>query len=50
MSEVRHGSVNVAASHFWLWVAEGHRPDVWDIAGATPCLIGANEILTVPRA
>lgn len=44
-----YGGVYIAASLVWLWVAEGHRPDRWDMAGAAICLIGAAVILFGPR-
>ncbi|MAS41679.1 MAG: hypothetical protein CML46_10545 [Rhodobacteraceae bacterium] len=44
-----YGGVYILASLAWLWVAEGRRPDVWDLAGGTVCLIGAAIILFAPR-
>ena len=44
-----YGGVYIAASLVWLWVAEGARPDRWDLAGAALCLVGAAVIL-FPRA
>ncbi|KQT85527.1 YnfA family protein [Aurantimonas sp. Leaf443] len=44
-----YGGVYIAASLLWLWLAEGHRPDVWDGAGAAICLAGAALILFAPR-
>ena len=34
----------------WLWLAEGVRPDRFDLAGAAICLLGASVILFAPRA
>lgn len=45
-----YGGVYIAASLFWMWGAEGQRPDVWDAAGACLCLTGAAVILLAPRA
>lgn len=45
-----YGGVYIAASLVWLWAAEGVRPDRWDVAGATLCLIGAMVILFGPRS
>lgn len=45
-----YGGVYIAASLLWLWVAEGVRPDRWDLAGASLCLAGAAVILFSPRA
>ncbi len=44
-----YGGVYVAASLAWLWLAEGVRPDRWDLIGAAICLCGASVILFVPR-
>ncbi|MDO5620759.1 MAG: YnfA family protein [Paracoccus sp. (in: a-proteobacteria)] len=44
-----YGGVYIAASLLWLRLAEGQRADLWDIAGAGLCLIGAAVILFVPR-
>jgi small multidrug resistance family-3 protein len=44
-----YGGVYIVASLFWLWVAEGVKPDRWDSLGAAVCLIGAAIILLVPR-
>jgi len=32
-----YGGVYVAASLLWLWLAEGFRPDRWDLLGAAIC-------------
>jgi small multidrug resistance family-3 protein len=45
-----YGGVYIVASLGWLWSAEGVRPDRWDVAGATICLIGAGIILFAPRS
>lgn len=44
-----YGGVYVCASLLWLWLAEGLRPDRWDLAGGAICLIGAGVILFGPR-
>ena len=36
-----YGGVYIAACLLWLWLAEGERPDLRDLAGAAPCLAGA---------
>lgn len=45
-----YGGVYIAASLAWLWLAEGVRPDRWDVAGAALCLAGAVVILFGPRS
>ena len=44
-----YGGVYIAASLLWLWLAEGTRPDRWDLTGALVCLFGAGIILFGPR-
>ena len=44
-----YGGVYVAASLLWLWLAEGFRPDRWDLLGAAICVGGASVILFAPR-
>lgn len=45
-----YGGIYIVASLGWLWVAEGVRPDRWDLVGAVICLAGASLILLAPRA
>ena len=45
-----YGGVYIAASLAWLAIAEGVRPDRWDLTGAAVCLIGAVIIVWGPRA
>lgn len=44
-----YGGVYVAASLLWLWLAEGVRPDRWDLTGGAIVLVGAALILFGPR-
>ncbi|KAA2214869.1 YnfA family protein [Teichococcus oryzae] len=44
-----YGGIYILASLLWLWLAEGLRPDRWDLAGALICLGGAAVILLAPR-
>lgn len=44
-----YGGVYILASIAWLWLAEGLRPDRWDLTGATICLVGAAVIIAGPR-
>lgn len=44
-----YGGIYIIASLLWLWLAEGLRPDRWDIAGGIICLTGAAIIIAAPR-
>ncbi len=44
-----YGGVYIAISLAWLWLAEGVRPDRWDMTGVALCLIGAAIIIAGPR-
>lgn len=44
-----YGGVYIAASLAWMWIAEGQRPDRWDLIGTSFCLLGAAVILAGPR-
>ena len=44
-----YGSVYIASSVVWMWLAEGVRPDRRDLAGVTVCLLGAAIIVVAPR-
>ncbi len=44
-----YGGIYIVASILWLWIAEGTRPDRWDMAGGAVCLAGAALILFGPR-
>jgi small multidrug resistance family-3 protein len=48
-SYATYGGIYIVAAIFWLWLAEGVRPDRWDIVGAVICLAGAAVILFGPR-
>lgn len=45
-----YGGIYIVSSLLWLRVAEGVKPDRWDVLGATICLVGASVILFGPRA
>ncbi|SEJ29152.1 small multidrug resistance family-3 protein [Sphingomonas sp. OV641] len=45
-----YGGVYIATALVWLWLAEGVRPDRWDLTGAGICLVGAATILWGPRS
>lgn len=44
-----YGGVYIAAALLWLWIAEGMRPDRWDLIGTAVALTGAAIILWGPR-
>jgi|TARA_R100000049_G_C1916940_1_gene63005 small multidrug resistance family-3 protein len=44
-----YGGIYIASALAWLWVAEGIKPDRWDIIGGAVCLVGASIILWGPR-
>jgi small multidrug resistance family-3 protein len=44
-----YGGVYIASSLAWMWVAEGVRPDRFDLIGAAAALLGAAVILFAPR-
>ncbi len=44
-----YGGVFVAASLAWGVVADGFRPDRFDITGAVICLVGVGVIMYAPR-
>lgn len=45
-----YGGIYIAASHLWLLLVEGVRPDRFDLIGAALCIAGAGIILLGPRA
>lgn len=44
-----YGGIYIAASLLWLYFAEHHLPDKWDIVGAGISIAGALVILFMPR-
>ncbi|MGA9873122.1 MAG: YnfA family protein [Rhodococcus sp. (in: high G+C Gram-positive bacteria)] len=44
-----YGGVFVAGSLVWAMVADGFRPDRWDVTGALVCLVGVAVIMYGPR-
>lgn len=44
-----YGGIYITSALLWLWLAEGVRPDGWDLAGAALCLIGAAVIFFGPH-
>jgi small multidrug resistance family-3 protein len=45
-----YGGVFIAGSLLWAAVADGFRPDRWDVAGALVCLVGVAVIMYAPRS
>lgn len=44
-----YGGVFVAGSLLWGMVADGFKPDKWDVSGALVCLVGVGLIMYAPR-
>ncbi len=44
-----YGGVFVAGSLLWGMVADGFRPDRYDVTGALVCLVGVAVIMYAPR-
>jgi len=44
-----YGGIYIVASLAWLWLAEGQRPDAWDLTGGSIAVLGALVILFGPR-
>lgn len=44
-----YGGIFVAGSIVWGMVADGYRPDRWDVTGALVCLAGMAVIMWGPR-
>jgi small multidrug resistance family-3 protein len=45
-----YGGVFIAGSLLWAAVADGFRPDRWDVGGALVCLVGMALIMYAPRS
>ncbi|NNG40761.1 YnfA family protein [Flexivirga sp. ID2601S] len=44
-----YGGIFVAGSLAWGIIADGYRPDRWNVTGALVCLIGVALIMSAPR-
>lgn len=44
-----YGGIYICSALIWLWLAEGVRPDRWDLGGAALCLAGACVIFFGPH-
>ena len=45
-----YGGIYIIASILWIWIAEGARPDRWDMVGACTAFAGTCIILFGPRS
>ncbi|KQS59555.1 hypothetical protein ASG36_00300 [Geodermatophilus sp. Leaf369] len=45
-----YGGVFIVGSLVWAAVADGFRPDRWDVTGALVCLVGVGLIMYAPRS
>lgn len=45
-----YGGVYILCSLLWLWMAEGQKPDKWDLTGGGLALLAAGIILFAPRS
>jgi small multidrug resistance family-3 protein len=43
-----YGGVYIGVAVAWLWVVDGMRPTVWDVAGAAIALVGMGVIVMQP--
>jgi len=48
-SYAAYGGIYIVSALLWLWLAEGTRPDRWDLLGGGICLVGAAVIYLGPR-
>lgn len=44
-----YGGIYIMFAVLWLWIAEGVRPDRWDLGGMSLCLLGAAVIFFGPH-
>ena len=45
-----YGGVYVSVALLWLWLVDGIKPTVWDMAGVAVCLLGMALIAFAPRS
>jgi len=45
-----YGGVYISMAVLWLWVADGQRPDRWDLLGAGLCLLGVAIMVLGPHS
>lgn len=44
-----YGGIFIVLALLWARLADGFRPDRWDILGAALCLVGVGVMMLVPR-
>jgi small multidrug resistance family-3 protein len=44
-----YGGVYVVTALAWLWIVDGVRPTVWDIAGSAVAILGMVIIMFAPK-
>ena len=44
-----YGGIYISVALLWLWLVDGIKPSVWDMAGVAVCLLGAGLIAFQPR-
>ena len=44
-----YGGIYISVALLWLWLVDGIKPSVWDMAGVPVCLLGAGLIAFQPR-
>ena len=44
-----YGGIYISVALLWLWLVDGIKPSVWDMAGVAICLLGAGLIAFQPR-
>lgn len=44
-----YGGVYIGVAILWLWLVDGIRPTVWDMAGACVALLGMAIIMLAPK-
>lgn len=44
-----YGGIYISVALLWLWLVDGIKPSVWDMAEVAVCLLGAGLIAFQPR-
>ena len=45
-----YGGIYISTALVWLWLVDGIKPTVWDVAGVAVCLLGMALIAFAPRS